>query len=147
MEVASQVVVLNHGRIEQQGSPSDIYDHPANAFVSRFIGQTNIFDLDEHDADWLQTAGILNPNQEAKIAHVRPHDIIIETSKTECAAPATLKDWQHLGAMIRLELVKNGSNGLVAFFFAEMPNDQFKQLELNKGDKVDLRIRQAHWFH
>jgi sulfate transport system ATP-binding protein len=46
MEVASQVVVLNHGRIEQQGSPSDIYDHPANAFVSRFIGQTNIFDLE-----------------------------------------------------------------------------------------------------
>ena len=53
----------------------DIYDHPANAFVSRFIGQTNIFDLDEHDADWLQTAGLLTSHQEGKIAHVRPHDI------------------------------------------------------------------------
>jgi len=42
MEVASQIVVLNHGSIEQQGSPSDIYDHPANPFVSRFIGQTNV---------------------------------------------------------------------------------------------------------
>ena len=71
MEVASQVVVLNHGRIEQQGSPSDIYDHPANAFVSRFIGQTNVFDLAEHDADWLQTAGILSSHQQGKIAHVR----------------------------------------------------------------------------
>ena len=66
MEVASQVVVLNHGRIEQQGSPSDIYDHPANAFVSRFIGQTNIFDLDEHDADWLQTAGLLSHIRKVK---------------------------------------------------------------------------------
>ena len=147
MEVASQVVVLNHGRIEQQGSPSDIYDHPVNAFVSRFIGQTNIFDLDEHDVDWFQTAGILNPHQEAKIAHVRPHDIIIDKSKTDKAAPATLKDWQHLGGLIRLELVKNGSNGSTAPVFAEMPNDQFKQLKLNKGDKVDLKIRQAHWFH
>ena len=99
------------------------------------------------DTDWLQTAGISTPHQEGKVAHVRPHDIIIEKSKTESAAPATLKDWQHLGAMIRLELVKNGSNSLVAFFFAEMPNDQFKQLKLNRGDKVDLRIRQAHWFH
>jgi sulfate/thiosulfate transport system ATP-binding protein len=147
MEVASQVVVLNHGRIEQQGSPSDIYDHPANAFVSRFIGQTNIFVLGEHDADWLQTAGLSTPDQEGKVAHVRPHDIIIEKSKTECAAPATLKDWQHLGAMIRLELVKNASNGLVALVFAEMPNDQFKQLKLHRGDIVGLRIRQAHWFH
>ncbi|MDD5265806.1 MAG: sulfate ABC transporter ATP-binding protein [Methylococcales bacterium] len=147
MEVASQVVVLNHGHIEQLGSPSDIYDRPANAFVSRFIGQTNIFDLEEHDADWLQTAGILNPHQEAKVAHVRPHDIIIEKSTRGHTAPATLKDWQHLGALIRLELVKNSSNGSTAPVFAEMPNDQFKQLALNKGDKVDLKIRQAHWFH
>ena len=66
MEVASQVVVLNHGRIEQQGTPSQIYDHPANAFVSRFIGQTNVFDLDEQDADWLQTAGLLTPKQGEK---------------------------------------------------------------------------------
>ena len=147
MEVASQVVVLNHGSIEQQGSPTDIYDHPANAFVSRFIGQTNIFDLAEHDTDWLQTAGLLVPQSEGKIAHVRPHDIIIEKSNADHAAPATVKDWQHLGALIRLELVKNGANGSAAPVFAEMPNDQFKQLNLNRGDKVDLTIRQAHWFH
>ena len=147
MEVASQVVVLNHGSIEQQGSPTDIYDHPANAFVSRFIGQTNIFDLAEHDTDWLQTAGLLVPQSEGKIAHVRPHDIIIEKSNADHAAPATVKDWQHLGALIRLELVKNGANGSAAPVFAEMPNDQFKQLNLNRGDKVDLKIRQAHWFH
>ena len=147
MEVASQVVVLNHGSIEQQGSPTDIYDHPANAFVSRFIGQTNIFDLAEHDTDWLQTAGLLTPQSEGKIAHVRPHDIIIEKSNADHAAPATVKDWQHLGALIRLELVKNGANGSAAPVFAEMPNDQFKQLNLNRGDKVDLKIRQAHWFH
>jgi sulfate transport system ATP-binding protein len=147
MEVASQVVVLNHGRIEQQGSPSDIYDHPANAFVSRFIGQTNIFDLDEHATDWLKTSGLLQPQQQGKIAHVRPHDIIIEKSTADNAAPATVKDWQHLGALIRLELVKNGENECTAPVFAEMPNDQFKELDLNRGDKVDLRIRQAHWFH
>lgn len=147
MEVASQVVVLNHGRIEQQGSPSAIYDHPANAFVSRFIGQTNIFDLGEHDSDWLQAAGLLTPQKDGKIAHVRPHDIIIEKSRAEDNAPAMVKDWQHLGALIRLELVKNGSNSSAAHVFAEMPNDQFKELQLSRGDKVDLKIRQAHWFH
>jgi sulfate transport system ATP-binding protein len=147
MEVASQVVVLNHGRIEQQGSPSDIYDHPANAFVSRFIGQTNIFDLEAQDTDWLQTAGLSVPHQRGKIAHVRPHDILIEKSTADSDAFVTLKDWQHLGSLIRIELVKNGSNGSAASVFAEMPNDQFKRLQLSKGDKVDLRIRHAHWFH
>ncbi len=147
MEVASQVVVLNHGHIEQQGSPSDIYDHPSNAFVSRFIGQTNIFDLEEHDADWLQTAGLPTAHQKGRVAHVRPHDIVIAKSTADSDAFVTLKDWQHLGSLIRIELVKNSSNGQAASVYAEMPNDQFKRLQLNKGDKVDLRIRHAHWFH
>ncbi|MDI1230126.1 MAG: sulfate ABC transporter ATP-binding protein [Methylobacter sp.] len=147
MEVASQVVVLNHGRIEQQGAPGDIYDHPANAFVSRFIGQTNVFDLDEHDADWLQTAGLSTAQQKGKIAHVRPHDIVIEKSTASTDTFVTLKDWQHLGSLIRIELVKSGANGQVASVYAEMPNDQFRRLQLNRGDKVELRIRHAHWFH
>ena len=147
MEVASQVVVLNHGHIEQQGSPGDIYDHPANAFVSRFIGQTNVFYLEEQDVDWLQVAGISNPHQKGKIAHVRPHDIVIEKSKADSDGFVILKDWQHLGSLIRIELVKDSVNGAAASVYAEMPNDQFRRLHLNKGDKVDLRIRHAHWFH
>ncbi|MGZ5076883.1 MAG: sulfate/molybdate ABC transporter ATP-binding protein [Methylobacter sp.] len=147
MEVASQVVVLNHGRIEQQGSPSEIYDHPANAFVSCFIGQTNIFHLEEHDVDWLETAGLTATHHQGKIVHVRPHDIVIEKSASDNDAFVTLKDWQHLGALIRIELVKNGASGQPASVFAEMPNEQFKRLHLSKGDKVDLRIRHAHWFH
>ena len=147
MEVASQVVVLNHGRIEQQGSPGAIYDNPANAFVSRFIGQTNVFDLEKNDADWLQTAGLSAAQQQGTIAHVRPHDIVIEKNPANSDAFVTLKDWQHLGALIRIELLKNDSNGLMASVYAEMPSDQFRRLQLNIGDKVGLRIRHAHWFH
>ncbi len=147
MEVASQVVVLNHGQIEQQGSPSDIYDHPSNAFVSRFIGQTNVFDLDEHDNDWLKTAGIININNTGKIAHVRPHDILIEKSDNLQDATAVVKDWQHLGALIRLELVKNDTSTSKKPVFAEMPKEQFKELAIRIGDVVKLKIRQAHWFH
>ncbi|CAA9890060.1 sulfate permease A protein, chromate resistance (ABC superfamily, atp_bind) [Candidatus Methylobacter favarea] len=147
MEVANRVVVLNNGRIEQQGSPSDIYDHPANAFVSQFIGQTNVFDLDEQGTDWLEAAGLLTPHQEGKIAHVRPHDIVIQKSTADNDAFVTLKNWQHLGSLIRIELIKNGSSDSNAAVYAEMPNDQFKRLQLSKGDKVELRIRHAHWFH
>jgi len=144
MEVASQIVVLNNGHIEQQGSPSDIYDHPASAFVSRFIGQTNVFDLDHVDTFWLKNSGLPIP-QTGKVAHVRPHDI--ELNRTEDSqAPVILKDWQHLGSLIRVELL-NKQGEIATTIFAELPNEQFKQLQIDKGDKVAVRIRHAHWFH
>ncbi|MDD5227755.1 MAG: sulfate ABC transporter ATP-binding protein [Methylococcales bacterium] len=144
MEVASQVVVLNKGRIEQQGSPADIYDHPANAFVSKFIGQTNEFSLKDNTVDWFEHIG-LPVLEENKIAHVRPHDIEITKATTD--TPITLKDWQHLGSLIRIELTKHLPQGEPKLVYAEMPNEQFKRLQLNRGDKVDLKIRHAHWFN
>lgn len=146
MEVASRVIVFNHGVIEQQGTPSDIYDNPANEFVSRFIGDTNIIPLEHHNTDWLTLSGVDISPKATNEVHVRPHDLEISKSNTDSAATATLKDWQHLGALIRIELAKKGVNGTPDIIYAEMPNEQFKRLQLGKGDKVDLRIRHAHWF-
>ncbi len=150
MEVASQVVVLNHGRIEQQGAPSDIYDHPSNAFVSRFIGQTNIFDIEEIDPAWLKTSGLSVENGQGQFAHVRPHDIEVNKSTDVpqvSGAYALLKDWQHLGSLIRIELVENSQQAFKNPIYAEMPNERFKQLQLDRGDKVAVKIRNARWFH
>ncbi|MCX7088999.1 MAG: sulfate ABC transporter ATP-binding protein [Methylococcales bacterium] len=150
MEVASQVVVLNHGRIEQQGAPSDIYDNPSNAFVSRFIGQTNIFDTAEIDQDWLKTSGLTLAKTQGQFAHVRPHDIELVKSAdlaAEMGAYAILKDWQHLGSLIRIELAGKGAQPFNQPIYAEMPNERFKQLQLNRGDKVAVKIRNARWFH
>jgi sulfate transport system ATP-binding protein len=154
MEVASQVVVLNHGKIEQHGSPADIYDQPVNAFVSGFIGQTNVF-------EWEQAANIFEweklddhwPSPEAsaqnqnRIAHIRPHDIEIMRPAGGGNTNIILKDYQHLGALIRVELTKASKTGSETRFFAEVPNDRFKQLNLNVGDPVELKIRKAQWFH
>ncbi|MEQ1637000.1 MAG: TOBE-like domain-containing protein, partial [Methylococcales bacterium] len=150
MEVASEVVVLNKGRIEQQGAPSDIYDHPSNSFVSRFIGQTNIFDTEQVDHNWLKTSGLSIAKTQGQFAHVRPHDI--EVSKSADAngnlgAHALLKDWQHLGSLIRIELVENSQKQFNQPIYAEMPNERFKQLQLDRGDKVAVKIRNARWFH
>jgi sulfate transport system ATP-binding protein len=42
-EVADQVVVMNHGRVEQAGPPQEVFEHPANAFVMDFLGDVNVF--------------------------------------------------------------------------------------------------------
>ncbi|MDD4915700.1 MAG: sulfate ABC transporter ATP-binding protein [Methylococcales bacterium] len=146
MEVASQVVVLNQGRIEQQGSPDAIYDNPVNAFVSKFIGQTNILHVEQNDAAWLKSAGLVFENPQGIYAHVRPHDIDIEKMSATSASPLILKDWQHLGSSIRIELVNPQLEGSGGSLYAEMSNRRFKQLNLNRGDRVAAHIRQAHWF-
>ena len=48
-EVADRVVVMNRGRIEQIGTPQEIFDHPANAFVMDFLGNVNVFHGRIHD--------------------------------------------------------------------------------------------------
>ncbi|MGD0960075.1 MAG: sulfate ABC transporter ATP-binding protein [Methylomonas sp.] len=145
MEVASQVVVLNQGRVEQQGAPDEIYDHPVNPFVSKFIGQINVFQLERNDSAWLKSVGINSDSAQGIYAHVRPHHIEIEKA-AENSSPVTLKDWQHLGAIIRIELSNPEFNGDGQSLFAEMPNERFRQLQLSKGDRVALRIKHAHWF-
>ena len=147
MEVSSQIVVLNHGKIEQKGTPTEIYDQPGSDFVSRFIGQTNVFHLEQDDHSWLKTAGIIIDEPKGIVAHVRPHNIAIEKSPITGQSPVYLKDWQHLGGTIRLELNREGDHGNQNTIYAEMPNEQFKALSLQKGERVALRIKHAHWFN
>jgi sulfate/thiosulfate transport system ATP-binding protein len=147
MEVSNQIVVLNKGKIEQKGTPSEIYDHPNNDFVSHFIGQTNVFHLEKDGGDWLKNGGIAPDDVRGITAHVRPHHIAVVKQSDSTASPVFLKDWQHLGATIRLELSREGANDATKTIFAEMPNEQFRQLQLNRGDKVSLFIKHANWFN
>ena len=48
-EVADQIVVMNNGKIEQEGSPAQVFEHPANAFVMDFLGNVNIFPVSVQD--------------------------------------------------------------------------------------------------
>ena len=65
LELADRVVVMNQGRIEQIGTPEEIYMHPATPFVSQFVGETNLLPTSEGVAD------------SSLAAHVRPHEIDI----------------------------------------------------------------------
>lgn len=147
MEVASQIVVLNHGKIEQKGTPTEIYDRPQSDFVSRFIGHTNVFHVQNDDFAWMQEAGIILEDPKGIIAHVRPHDIVVEKKEGSANSAIVLNDWQHLGGTIRLEFKRIGQQDSSATIYAEMPNEQFRELALAKGDRVALRIKHAHWFN
>src|SRR3954466_391030 len=83
LEVADRVVLMNAGRIEQVGSPQEVWDHPASPFVYGFLGDVNMFHGRAHQGE-VEVEGIRlhapehNAVQDSKaLAYVRPHDLDI----------------------------------------------------------------------
>jgi sulfate transport system ATP-binding protein len=113
MEVAEQIVVLNHGDIEQIGSPRDLYEKPANEFVMRFIGPVS-----ELSGQW-----------------IRPHDVEILVEPSDGAAEAQIDRIVHLGFEVRVEL----SLGEGDSTWVQVTRAQAEELELAEGQIVWLR--------
>ncbi|WP_136067038.1 ABC transporter ATP-binding protein [Modicisalibacter radicis] len=55
MVMSDRIAVLDSGIIQQVGTPGEVYEHPANAFVARFMGHDNLFAISRSEADWVET--------------------------------------------------------------------------------------------
>ncbi|HVE51142.1 MAG TPA: ABC transporter ATP-binding protein, partial [Casimicrobiaceae bacterium] len=100
MSMADRVILLNQGRIEQNGTPVDLYDHPANTFVARFIGTPpmNLLPL-ERAPDGSVIAGtggpaVLPENCVAGMLGVRPEHIELRVDRGHAA---TVESVEYLG--------------------------------------------------
>jgi sulfate/thiosulfate transport system ATP-binding protein len=114
MEVAGQIVVLNEGRVEQVGSPRELYESPANEFVMSFVGPVNR--LGE--------------------AFVRPRDVELSLEPNGAgSAEAMVERVVHLGFEVRVELVRDDGQHLLA----QLTQDEAEQLELERGEIVYVR--------
>ncbi len=136
MEVADEIVVMNKGKIEQIGSPAEIYDHPATPFVMSFIGPVNILN---GSSCLLEDRG---SSGDSKV-FVRPHDVLVEREQTSSnSTPAYVKRLIHLGWEVQVELsLENGETVKAVFTKA-----RFQQLELEVGQKVYVRPNQIKSF-
>lgn len=139
LEVADRIVVMNKGKIEQSGTPDQVYEHPANPFVLNFLGNVNLFHGRNHQPGaGQQEAG------ENSVAYVRSHDIEIERSPQDSTAlKAEIKHIQKLGPAVRITLAIDG-NG--EFIEAELTRDAFQTLGLQQGESVFVRPRQVRVF-
>jgi sulfate transport system ATP-binding protein len=143
MEVADRVVVLNQGRIEQIGTPDEIYNNPASPFVYDFIGQVNLFHSRVDDG-WAHIGDVKLPAPEhgdiknaPAVAYVRPHDIELQ-AKPDGAGfiEAVVENINTVGSILRLELRNRVSNDIIR---VELPRSQQRTLELRVGSKVYAR--------
>jgi sulfate/thiosulfate transport system ATP-binding protein len=113
MEVADRIVVLNHGRVEQDGPPRELYDRPANAFVMGFLGPVARLD------------GTL----------VRPHDLALNPEPLDGALEAQVARVVHLCFEVRVELELDRGEPLTV----QLTRDEAAELELSAGDIVWVR--------
>jgi sulfate transport system ATP-binding protein len=149
LEVADRVVVMNQGRVEQVGTPEQIFDEPASPFVIRFMGNVNVFHGRVQRGKALFGALALDypehPHEQERPASgfARPYDVDVET--TDAAGDglwATLRHATPAGAVVRLEL-EAPEAGLLQ---VEVPRERWASLDTRLGERLYLRARHVRVF-
>jgi sulfate/thiosulfate transport system ATP-binding protein len=133
LEVADRVAIMNHGLIEQVGTPVEVYDNPASAFVYQFLGDVNLFH------------GRTEVSDTSAIGYVRPYelDVARHSAQTAGAVVASVRFIASAGPVVRLEL-KREDNG--SSIDAEISRERFRELCLTVGDRVDVTPRNLRTF-
>jgi sulfate transport system ATP-binding protein len=146
LELADRVVVMNQGRIEQIGTPQEVYDAPATPFVYEFLGNVNRIACAVVDGKarlWGDTFadGDLRHDRRHAYAYLRPHDI--EVGLAPGAQAAEVRHVSTAGPIAKIELAVDGAGGPVE---AEISRQRLAELALRPGQRVGIRARAAKVF-
>ena len=132
LEVADRIVIMNQGRIEQIGTPDEVFHHPASEFVVTFLGNVNLFHGRAESSN----------GADARV-FVRPHELDIERAPSSATSvAANVRRVQSAGPLVRLELgsEQNGS------IFVELTHERARELGVRAGESVYVRVRGSRIF-
>lgn len=136
MEVADRIVVMNKGRVEQVGTPAEVYDHPATAFVMSFIGPVNVL---PSNSKIFQSNGFDSAHTEM---FLRPHDVVVQKEQNGATVPARVNRLIHLGWEIQAELILDDGQVVTA----HLTRERFDELELEPQQRVYVKPKEAKSF-
>ncbi|HEY7373020.1 MAG TPA: sulfate/molybdate ABC transporter ATP-binding protein [Polyangia bacterium] len=149
-EVADQVVVMNQGRIEQVGTPAEVFERPANPFVMDFLGNVNVFHGRVERGKAVVSGAVLaaadasHPDGQDAAVYVRPHEVVIQHEQTGRASlPATVLHVNPAGARVKVELRATESEQLIN---AELTSERFAELAIKSGDLVYVSASRVRVF-
>jgi len=147
-EVADRVVVMNHGRIEQVGSPAEVFERPANDFVMRFLGHVNVLEAQLEQGRARVGGFVLEVEHDAASPHrgrvyVRPHEVEIDRAHSAGAIAARVTRVTPVGGGLKIEL---DAPGLGSNLRADVDWERGTKLALRDGDDVFLSLRRARVF-
>jgi sulfate transport system ATP-binding protein len=142
LEVANRVVVMDKGKIEQIGTPGDVYDNPASAFVHGFIGESIVLPVDVQGGQVKLGHKLLNVDAGDAVGpsnlFVRRHDMQIG-AVGEGSLEGTVRRVRTFGPIQRADIALNGNDTLVEI---DAPRDR----PLTTGDAVSLQPRRYRIF-
>jgi sulfate transport system ATP-binding protein len=150
LEVANRVVVMNNARIEQVGSPQEIYDRPATPFVNEFLGKVNSIAAQVDDGrvrvgpiEVMAPLEILDHSDRA-VAYVRPHNIHLTRQRNGAPSIEVRVRYIHAaGPIARLQLERADTGEALE---AELPREEHDALSLHVGDTAFANLRHARVF-
>jgi sulfate/thiosulfate transport system ATP-binding protein len=140
LELANHVVVMNAGRIEQIGTPDEIYNQPATPFVAGFVGAANVLNgwvWEGHvhfGRSAVKGAYHLEDGLAAR-AYVRPHDIRLTNEESETAFRVTVERRTNMGWESKLHLRLSDGQPLIA----QLPNEELGTVSFARPVFADLR--------
>jgi sulfate/thiosulfate transport system ATP-binding protein len=135
LEVSDRVAIMNQGQIEQAGTPAEVYENPANAFVYQFLGDVNLF----HG----------RVESGSSVGYVRPYELEVSRHSDAVAdvvvdrVVATVRFIAAAGPSVRLELLREDNGHPLE---AEMTRDRYHELNLAVGERVDVKPRNVRVF-
>lgn len=148
-EMADQVVVMNQGRIEQTGSPQQIFDQPATSFVMDFLGNVNVFHGRvtagrlEAGPIHMEYSGYTHQEPRKATAYVRPHELEIDRHGEPGALSASILQVTPAGSLVRVRLL---SEGYGLELNVDVVHERAAQLQLRPGESVFVRPKTARVF-
>lgn len=126
LDVADRIVILNEGKIEQIGTPEQVYDHPANPFVYNFLGNVNQF----HSTN--------------AVRYARPHDIEIKkVADSKEFIPAKILFIRAVGPIVHVELKRLDTE---EYLEAEISKETYRNLDCKVGEVVFARPKDFRIF-
>ncbi len=138
LEVADRVVVMNEGKIEQMGTPDEVYHHPVNAFVYNFLGNVNFFNCRfENGKAYLGNTHIevdsqVNANSQKTKIFIRPHLLDIDRAPSQNSFQAVVRAINAAGSLVKVELASQWGDILQV----ELSHERSRQLGLKKDESV-----------
>ena len=143
LEVADKIVIMNQGKIEQIGSPEEVYHHPASIFILNFLGNVNLFHARVEKGKTVLGDAPARDNVKTTKVYIRPHQLDIKKeAANEQSIRAKILYINATGSIVKVEL-KADHGDLIQ---VEIPHERYQELSLKKDDIVFVTPKDINFF-
>ncbi len=154
LELADRIAVLNKGKIEQIGTPEEVYERPASPFVYEFLGNVNLFHGRVHDGRLDLASSVASDGPAVGsdgngstlhkgVAYVRPHDVELQRIANGTTIAARVDHISFAGPSVHVQLRRSDTGEPIE---ASLTRDRYRALGIQTGEEVHAKLHNPRVF-